>query len=157
MNDEESTSGSSVSSHINNSIDVGETVVSLPSITKINEELTLVLKDWVKRYVTVVLDSISADHQISRDLLQRTYLTDEMIERYCGTPEVKNKKNRKKLESDDQCWAMTANRTRCSRKHKEGDRFCGSHISMNPEEYVESPDSSPEIYPSKKPVFLLKK
>lgn len=116
--------------------EIGETAVSLPSVTKINDEINFIIKTNIKQYVSTVLKEISEEYHIPLDRLHDQYLTDDMLYVYCGTPDLKNKKTRKRIDPDDQCHAKTASGIRCSRKHRTGEKFCGSHINMYPEEYI---------------------
>src|SRR3989338_5496644 len=65
-------------------MECGEMPVSLPSITKLNEELQNQLRSHIKDYVSTVLNDISDTFRIPRNTLFSSYLTDDLLDRYCG-------------------------------------------------------------------------
>lgn len=137
-------------------MEIGEIPVSLPSITKINDEINFIIKDNIHKYLTTVLDSIAEEHRIPRDILHEQYMSEEMLAQYCGT-ETRGKKTRKKISPEDQCRAKTGLDKRCTRKHKKGERFCGSHLNMNAEEFEDSGEPTKERVTHKKTVQINKK
>jgi len=134
-------------------MECGEMPVSLPSITKLNEELQNQLRSHIKDYVSTVLNDISDTFRIPRNTLFSSYLTDDLLDRYCGDVP---KKCRKDLNSEERCWAKIGTNARCSRKHQKDVLFCGSHINMDSEIYIENSEN-PEPAIAKKKVVCTRR
>ena len=82
---------------------VGEILVSLPSIVRINEELNRVIVDTTKIRIRSVLTDISEEYGIARNELLSRYLTEELEIIKDSTSCIKRAKG--ELKASDMCLA----------------------------------------------------
>jgi hypothetical protein len=107
-------------------MEVGQIPVSLPSLTKINKELKTLIETNTKHYLKEILSEIADKYQLSRNELFLDYLSNLSIETTKAGPK---KRIKRKIPIKDRCHALTFTNNQCSRKRKDDNLFCGSHIN----------------------------
>ena len=126
---------------------VGEILVSLPSIVRINEELNRVIVDTTKIRIRSVLTDISEEYGIARNELLSRYLTEELEIIKDSTSCIKRAKG--ELKASDMCLAKISTGKQCSRRHRENELYCGSHLASRPYgEFTRDEQLTTKIKPS---------
>ena len=100
------------------SSEIGEKPVSLPSIVKIRQELDQLVEDNTKAKLLTILSDIAEKYNLSHNELVNRYMT---VETSTGHKPV-----------SELCMAKVANGRQCSRRHRKGEDFCGSHLASQP-------------------------
>jgi len=127
-------------------MDVGKLPVTLPSISKINEDLNNIIKTVTTSKLRNILSDISEKYGIAKNELYTQYLNQDFdfddIEKdstytHTHTHTHKIRKTRKEIPSDQRCLAKISSNTRCSRRKKPDSNYCGSHVSSRPNGEIE--------------------
>lgn len=120
-------------------MEIGKIPVALPALTKINDELNKMVKTLATSQLRNVLSDISDKYGIAKNELFARYLSTELSLDLAkengenGSVEItKSRRTRKAIASEDRCLAKISNGTRCSRRKKDGNVYCGSHLTSRP-------------------------
>lgn len=153
------------------SMDIGEITTHLPSLSAINDQLSLIIQAQVKKQLKVILANIAINLNIPLEDLNSQYLSN--IEFNDLNSPILLKKKRKNLESNIRCKAKTSKNKRCTRK-KKTNSFCGSHeharpygqlfdsdhsnsnSNSNSDSNSDVEDDSDSLFTKKKPTIIIK-
>lgn len=120
-------------------MEIGKIPVALPALTKINDELNKMVKTLATNQIRNVLSDISDKYGIAKNELFARYLSADLSIELAkdtntdgSTEQQKGKRVRKAIADEDRCLAKISNGTRCSRRRKDENLYCGSHMTARP-------------------------
>lgn len=112
-------------------MDIGGTPISLPSLTKINEELQQIVRQNLLQQKREMLTDIAKSYGLPQNELYTKYLnSSDLTVRNSSSHATSRQK--KDVSDTDRCIARISTGEQCRRRHKEGEPYCGSHCLSHP-------------------------
>ncbi len=106
-------------------MDISPLEVRIPSISDLNQHISDCIKKEVRKHVDAFVHRVAQGEDLSYDVLKDKYLkfTDSDAVEFV---------TKKRIQEEEQCLARVSSGKRCSRRCKDGKKYCGGHFNTRP-------------------------